>query len=248
MRDSEQSTPSASFGLIRVHGRDAKKFLQGQLTCNLDEVHAEHSRLGAHCNPQGRVLFLFRIFEEQEGYYLVLPGPMAAPALHLLKKYAIFFKLELRIVEEELPPHLDERARQEWRFFDLSQGIPQIYPETSALFLPHDLRLHELQGLSWDKGCYTGQEIIARMHYKGKLKNHLSRAQIHTKTQPHRGAEVYLPAAQGGKPAGFIVDYRTIRYNSLYELLVLTTENNRASLLTLDPLQNETWEWLNEHG
>lgn len=236
------------YSLLKISGPEAGKFLQGQLTCNLEEVSESQSRLGAHCNPQGRVLFLFRVFLFQDSYYLVLPQEMADLALACLKKYAIFFKLELSSIHNDACPQaLAEKAAQEWQYFDLAQNIPQIYPETSALFLPHELRLHELQGISWDKGCYTGQEIIARMHHKGKLKKRLYLAQIHTAAQPRRGAELYQLTAAGSHPAAFIVDYRELSYN-LYQLLVLTHEDNRSSPLQLDPEQNETWEWLHEQN
>ncbi len=235
---------AGGFGLVKISGPEAKKFLQGQLTCNLEEVSETQSRLGAHCNPQGRVLFLFRIFLFQSAYYLVLPREIVSSALLSLKKYAPFFKLELSNASENSPTALMEQAAAEWRYFDLSQGIPQVYPETSALFLPHELKLHELQGLSWDKGCYTGQEIIARMHYKGKLKNHLYRATLQTPALPRPGAELLLVSPAGRSPAGFIVDYRQVGYN-LYQLLVLTQESNRTKALQLDPEQIETWEWLN---
>ena len=61
---TQEDQPSNHCGLLMISGVDAKKFLQGQMTCNLEEVTPGQSRLGAHCNPQGRVLFLFRIFDE----------------------------------------------------------------------------------------------------------------------------------------------------------------------------------------
>lgn len=176
-----------SFGLLQVSGPNAEKFLQGQLSCHLAEVTATESRLGAHCNPQGRVLFLFRIFLFESSYYLVLPQNMLELAKTALAKYAVFFKVELQtlIPEPSLPVY--EKAAAEWSYFDPRQGHPQVYPETSGLFLPHDLNLHKLDGIHWDKGCYTGQEIIARMHYLGKLKTHLYQAKISTPTPPSPG-------------------------------------------------------------
>src|SRR5579863_4135955 len=102
--------PPISYGLLKVSGPDAKKFLQGQLTCNLEEVSDSQSRLGAHCNPQGRVLFLFRLFCFQNAYYLVMPREMPAIALRCLKKYAPFFKLELSEATQDVEPSLQEKA------------------------------------------------------------------------------------------------------------------------------------------
>jgi hypothetical protein len=82
------------------------------------------------------------------------------------------------------------------------------------------------------------------MHYKGKLKNRLYRAQIETPTPPRRGAEAYHASPEDITPAGFVVDCRQMGYN-LFQVLILTNERNRSRLLKLDPQQNETWEWLN---
>ena len=62
-------TDLTDLGLLCIKGEGAKKLLQGQLTCNMDEVTAEKALLAAHCNPQGRVISLFRIFQYQNDYY-----------------------------------------------------------------------------------------------------------------------------------------------------------------------------------
>src|SRR5688572_15995778 len=82
-------------GLLKIFGKDAHKLLQGQLTCDMNEVTSNHSLVGAHCNPQGRIISLFRIFHYQDSYFLQMPREMIPIALRALKKYAIFFKVEL---------------------------------------------------------------------------------------------------------------------------------------------------------
>ncbi|MEE4244835.1 MAG: hypothetical protein V2I33_05465 [Kangiellaceae bacterium] len=60
-----------------------------------------------------------------------------------------------------------------WYVNAFTAGIAELSDTTSEHFLPHNLNLPELHAVSFDKGCYTGQEVIARMHYKGTLKSHL---------------------------------------------------------------------------
>ena len=246
MRDQKQSAlhttePSAAFGLLKISGPDAKKFLQGQLTCHLDHITEEASALGAHCNPQGRVLFLFRIFYIAQAYYLLMPKEMVEKALSSLKKYAIFFKLSMAEADFATDPSLAAQATCEWQLMDLHKGFAKIYPETSGHFLPHELNLHVLGGLSFEKGCYTGQEIIARLHYRGKLKTQLYRAKISNASVPERGAELYSPEGSGN---AVLVDYCQASYTQAYELLVLTTEVSRQQNFKLNSHSNEIWEWL----
>ncbi|MDQ8038788.1 MAG: hypothetical protein REH83_00075 [Rickettsiella sp.] len=67
-----------------------------------------------------------------------------------------------------------------WHLLDIMAGIPTIYPETIAQFTPQQLNYPAINGVSFSKGCYIGQEIIARTHYLGKPKSRLYRADFQT--------------------------------------------------------------------
>jgi folate-binding protein YgfZ len=62
-----------------------------------------------------------------------------------------------------------------WRCLDIWSGLPNVYAETQEYWLPHPLRLPELDAVNFKKGCYLGQEIIARTQYLGNVKKHLQR-------------------------------------------------------------------------
>ncbi|QDQ39056.1 hypothetical protein E3226_000860 [Legionella geestiana] len=62
-----------------------------------------------------------------------------------------------------------------WHHRQLLQGRFSIYPHSTDVFLPHRLGLHKGPHLAFDKGCYRGQEVIARMHYKSTVQHHLQR-------------------------------------------------------------------------
>lgn len=66
-------------------------------------------------------------------------------------------------------------ARIRWERRDVSEGIPQVYAATSEAFVAQMLNLDVLGGISFEKGCYTGQEVIARAHYRGRVKRRLQR-------------------------------------------------------------------------
>ncbi|MGQ0587855.1 MAG: CAF17-like 4Fe-4S cluster assembly/insertion protein YgfZ, partial [Gammaproteobacteria bacterium] len=60
-----------------------------------------------------------------------------------------------------------------WKLADIEAGVPTVHPETSDHFVAQMCNLDALGGISFDKGCYTGQEIIARVHYRGAVKRHM---------------------------------------------------------------------------
>lgn len=68
-----------------------------------------------------------------------------------------------------------EEERASWAQRDVEMGIPQIYTATSEAFVAQMLNLDVLNGIAFDKGCYTGQEVIARAHYRGRVKRRLQR-------------------------------------------------------------------------
>lgn len=193
--------PASESAIIHIDGLDAKKLLQGQLTINLDCLPAKTFKLAAQCNPQGRVISLFDIAEHQGAYYLILPESMVSIAINALKKYAIFYKVTitptLAIPFEYALPAKADRIRA---------GIPMIYPNTSGCFLPHELNLPSLQAVSFDKGCYTGQEIIARMEYRGKLKKHLHVATTTSASPIAPNDEAYIKTNNGKEFRATIVD------------------------------------------
>src|SRR5580704_7784530 len=92
----------SEMGFVKVSGPDAKKFLQGQLTCHMDKVTPTESHLGAHCNPKGRVISLFYIFLLHDAYYLFLPRHMISITIDALKKFAIFYKTNISEASEQL--------------------------------------------------------------------------------------------------------------------------------------------------
>ena len=81
-----------------------------------------------------------------------------------------------------------------WSWLDIQAGIPEVLPETVEAFVPQMVNLEALDGISYKKGCYPGQEVVARMHYLGKLKRRMYRAHVSTDTVPSPGDNLYSPA------------------------------------------------------
>jgi hypothetical protein len=68
-----------------------------------------------------------------------------------------------------------EQIERDWRLADIHAGLPQVYSSTSEAFVAQMLNLDLLDGISFTKGCYTGQEIIARTQHLGRIKRRLFR-------------------------------------------------------------------------
>jgi len=70
------------------------------------------------------------------------------------------------------------RIEADWRRADIEGGMPQIYAATCELFVPQMLNLDLIDGISFNKGCYTGQEIVARTQHLGRIKRRMFRLQL----------------------------------------------------------------------
>ncbi|MEQ1582246.1 MAG: folate-binding protein [Steroidobacteraceae bacterium] len=75
----------------------------------------------------------------------------------------------------DLPAPDPDPADADWRLADIRAGLPHVLPETHESFVAQMLNLDAVGGISFTKGCYTGQEIIARTHYRGAIKRRMLR-------------------------------------------------------------------------
>ncbi|MNK54864.1 tRNA-modifying protein YgfZ [compost metagenome] len=252
MADSAFFCTLSHEGVLAVRGADASKFLQGQLTCNLNYLSADRASLGARCTQKGRMQSSFRILLEGDGVALAMATELLEPQLADLKKYAVFSKSKLTdesavwvrfgvdhgdtalaslgldlpaetdsvvrndgliairvsperaelwvaagqadAIKGKLSAVLSEGDLNQWLLGQVRAGIGQVMPGTRELFIPQMLNLQAVGGVSFKKGCYTGQEIVARMQYLGKLKRRLYRVQLDASKLPEPGTQLFSPS------------------------------------------------------
>ncbi len=253
--------------LLLVKGPEASKFLQGQVTCDLRELNAPVTRIGAQCNPKGRILISFRALQiDASTIALRIPSSMMEKAKSSLGKYIVFSKAKLHddseyslfgiygddakraaetvfnklptdndgwiekdgniliqlaqdrfecwiksadatafatAFEQQLSDHTVVGDLNDWELLNIRAGIADIYPETIELFTPQEINYQLINGINFRKGCYTGQEIVARLHYRGKLKRHMYRFELSGNQRPAPGTA--LVNATTGHISGHIV-------------------------------------------
>jgi folate-binding protein YgfZ len=255
------------FATIAVTGPDAKSFLQGQLSFDLDRLTPARAELASCSSAQGRVQAVVWLIERSDALLLVLPLSVAEATLIRLRKYVLRAKVKLEIAERfavfaatglatlgDTRTHIEAGERSyiqwpggsrvlclapresgepdadtmlEWHRADVAAGLPQVFPETIESFVAQMLNLDTLGGISFEKGCYTGQEIIARLHFRGAAKRRMFRL---------RGEGVApAPAARivvDGQHAGDVAD--AVRIDGGYELLGVISLSQADAALRLE--------------
>jgi folate-binding protein YgfZ len=271
-------TDLSHFGLIRISGADSREFLQGQLTNDINAVTPALAQFSSYCNPKGRMLGSFWIFQRDEDLYLQLPAGLLESVLKRLRMFVLRSDASLHDASAELarfgisgdcsadllpfapgdakacqtrdqvtvirlpgdrprfeligPPEIlaqtwrrlldsaEQAGPDFWSLMDIRAGMPTVFEDTIEAFVPQMANLQLIGGISFTKGCYTGQEVVARMQYLGKLKRRMYHAHVDTTQAPVRGTEVFSPSSESAQGAGRVVDVAASPQGG-YELLAV---------------------------
>ena len=171
---------------IQLAGPDSRKFLQGQVTCDMETLTGDATINGAHCTPKGRIIFLFSAScDPQDNIILETHHSVKEIAMANLKKYAVFFKTEISDISDQ---HKDTKALSNLQ--RIRTGSADVVAETSDMFIPQMLNLDALGYISFKKGCYTGQEIVARAHYRGAVKRRMHHLKLSLNQLPNAGDDI----------------------------------------------------------
>lgn len=170
----------------------------------IEDVSAATIRLGiAGKNADAALAALFsqlpntahQLVASENGVLIRLPGP--SPRYEL-----VVDRTRAEKIWEQLKAELQPVGKPAWEWLEIQAGIPDIQPGAQEEFVPQMVNLDVLGGISYKKGCYTGQEIVARTHYLGKVKRRTQLAHQTGETQPNPGDDVVL---ESGEAAGKIV-------------------------------------------
>ena len=282
-------------GIIAVHGADARSFLQGQLSTDLEALSPNSSQLSSWSSAKGRVITVLRIVPQGERILLLLPRSLLASVLKRLSMYVLRAQVKLDDVSDTLihiglagdgavrllqAAKLDAPTKvnavsgnnetqvvrlhgtlprfliiggfqplsllwkilagsgaapvteNEWALQKIRAGEPTIYPETSERFVAQMLGLEELDAVNFKKGCYIGQEIIARAHFRGTVKRHMLQARCDAIVKIAPGTTI--ENSDTGQPVGDVLDARLNRHGIQEMLVVLQDDHRNDSLRIAD--------------
>ncbi len=277
IKSSRHVYPIPHLAVLTIKGNDASKFLQGQITCNINDLTENKSSLGAICNSKGRAITVFLLVKNGDSYLMVLPKELLTDVKSKLQKYvlradviltdssddliligqdheelrpepdfatshqeniAINFQNRSLIIadadkaqaywEQQLKQGYQPQDSAEWRYLDLLSGIPWLSIETSEEFIPQMLNLDKLGAISFNKGCYTGQEIVARTHYLGQTKREMFLAECLCSEAPKANLSIVNDEAE--LSVGKVLSAQ-MRHDACKMLVVLqTSDTNNIKL------------------
>lgn len=193
-----------AFIRYQFEGADAQKFLQGQVTLHVERMANESTRYTGICDLKGRIQFgLWLKKVSAEHFEITVTQDQSEVFSQHIKKYGAFSKISLTQPQTVYPIFHDQYTHfstelssiEAWENLAITHGLAWITSETAHLFQPQELRLHQRDGVHYDKGCYLGQEIVARLWFKAKPKSWLHLIEGNTQcpapaTQLHKNIQV----------------------------------------------------------
>jgi folate-binding protein YgfZ len=186
--------PPDHYVALVADGRDAASFLQGQLTQDVLQPGAEPVSIGALLTPQGRVLATAWIHCEGERRTLLLPAALGPAILEHLRRFVMRAKVTLALeapaaslialLEATVRARPGGEPAASWPLALVRAGLAEVTPATSGEWIPQMLNLDLVGGISFRKGCYTGQEIVARTRHLGRIKRRMRRLRVEGDAPP----------------------------------------------------------------
>jgi folate-binding protein YgfZ len=253
--------------LLKLSGGDTQSFLQGQFSNDIDALEGGAVQLNAYCQHQGKIIALLWVIKRDDDFYLSFPSDLAELVTKRLTMFKMMSDVTITDVTNEIiqlgvlegdrqglsPFKLNDQqsvALVDKHEFDLSDesnwdkscienGVPEVYLDTSEQFVPQLLNLDINEaGVSFTKGCYPGQEVVARLHYLGKSKR---RMRVFTcDADVNIGDELVVAGSKSAKASGIVVRCVKLDSKSLCLATVevahedgkITLNNAEGALLT----------------
>jgi len=250
--------------VLEITGVDAVSFAQAQFSSDVRSLTDGQWQWSAWLSPQGRVHAFFQLLRDsEERLRVLLRGGNAQTLRDELARYVLRAKVALRVSDARVcasglpatqalelpgsPPRwlvmadpadaADEspEARERWRLADIRAGLPTLAENLRDQMLPQWLGLDRLGAVSVAKGCYPGQEVMSRLHFKGGNKRSLYRIELAGTSAP--GTALKLA---DDTTAGLIVMSARRDDGRAEALASLTDANAAAPLHTVDTPPGES--------
>ncbi len=308
--ESAASLPSSfasllpSLGVVRLGGEERVKYLQGQVTADLHQLHPDHAMLACHCDFKGKTWSDFYTLIWQNDLHLSMDRSAMTASLKELQKYGVFAKVEIQdacadwvmvggrgdaftkwlsTIFASLPEsHLQVSSNDKgwvmslgngerflvalaateadslkasfdgewadevaWQLLQIQAGVGNISAATQSEYVPQMINMHALGAISFTKGCYMGQETVARTKYLGKNKRAAFILKSNQPAQIAAGDDLEIALGENWRRAGQVISVANLGQESwLMAVLANDTEADAQLrvksapdvLLSLQPL------------
>jgi hypothetical protein len=252
--------------LFKLSGTDAENFLQAQLSNDITKLDDNRVQLSAYCQHQGKILALFWVMRDGDDFLLSFSLDLLEVILPRLKMfvlmsdvvieditnaftqvghidaaidntYLINQRLSVEIVVSDNTTNTEFSNQDEWTKACIETALAEVTHATSEKFVPQMLNLDiDEIGVNFTKGCYPGQEVVARLHYLGKAKRRLF--EFKSSEPLSVGDSLYCESSKSAKASGIVVSH--IKYEAEFYSLATLEVAHKDDLITLNGVDGAT--------
>lgn len=217
--------------LLKLTGSEVQSFLQGQLSNDINALEEGAVQLNAYCQHQGKIMALIWVMRRADEFYLSFPKALSAEIVKKLTMFKMMSDVTITDVTESLmqfgvvdetvdgafvlnakqsialmdaDPGFELAATSVWEAACIANEVPEVELATVEKFVPQLLNLDiDEVGVNFSKGCYPGQEVVARLHYLGKSKRRMRAFEC--KGEVEVGEELLVTGSASAKASGIVV-------------------------------------------
>jgi folate-binding protein YgfZ len=222
---AHKTVPLTDRGLISVQGADAQKFLQDLVTADVDRLSKGEACFGALLTPQGKILFDFFMIREEGGFLIDCLKEMREDLIKRLNFYRLRAKLTISADERGVgavlggkvegaiadprPGGMGQRTYgaqtgrngplADYHRRRIGEGLAEAgHDFNSGELFPHEANFDKIGAVSFEKGCFVGQEVVSRMEHRGTARSRIVPCRVEGKL-PARNAPVEVNQKAIGK-------------------------------------------------
>ena len=256
---------------LSFSGSDAKEFLQGQMTQDINSISDQSYKMTSILNPKGRIIVTGLIKEFKGNIFFIISKDLSKDCVQWLSRYILRSDVKISIEKNYIFGLNNENQKQlfkydgnqqqlnispismdhsrcilladdevslkdksiesinesEWILSDIKRGLPILSKESSEKYIPQMINLDLLEGISFSKGCYTGQEVVARVQHRGKIKQRMFHITAESnKSEIEHQSEIMHENSKVGSLVNSIMNK-----NILHSLAVINIDDSEKKLI-----------------
>ena len=252
--------------LLKFSGSENKEFLQAQLSNDISKIDDSSVQLNAYCQHQGKILALFWVMRSGDDFLLSFPLDLLDSIKARLQMFVLMSDVSITdvtdqylqigvidesqkdsfILNENLSLVLSDSnnlsnfeftSQEYWDKACIESFLPEISIASTETYIPQMLNLDINEvGVNFSKGCFPGQEVVARLHYLGKAKRRLFA--FKTDSPLSIGDTLYCAESKSAKASGSVVSQ--VKFGSDFYCLATLEVENKDNKITINNDQGPT--------
>ena len=255
-----------SRALLKITGSESESFLQSQLSNDINKLDNSSVQLNAYCQHQGKILALFWVIRSANDFLISFPLDLLDSSKNRLQMFVLMSDVTITDVTEEYVKLgvIDEslensyfinenlsliltnskessefkfNSQEYWDKACIESFLPEINTTTTETFVPQMLNLDINEvGVNFSKGCFPGQEVVARLHYLGKAKRRLFA--FKSDSPLSIGDTLHCAESKSAKASGSVVSQ--VKFGADFYCLATLEVENKDNKITINNDQGPT--------